>query len=188
MFSVLLLKTKTTLSIGFDDTDSPKGMCTTYLGFKLVNLLKKENAEFIDYPRLIRFNPNIPWKTRGNGAVGLKIKTSNPQKIKKKVIDLVSKYSETKNGANPAIVFYENNKIPKSIKEFSKLALWKLIERNYVKKFVQENNIDSFYLGNGQGLVGAIGVIGYEFNDNTLELLSYRKKIKIWNCSNNLLP
>ena len=172
------MKTKTTLSIGFDDTDSPKGMCTTYLGFKLVNLLQQEHVEFVDYPRLVRFNPNIPWKTRGNGAVGLKIKTSNPQKIKKKVIGLIRKYSEIKNGANPAIVFYENEKISKPIKDFSKLALWKLIQRKYVKKFVKENNIDSFYIGNGQGLVGAIGVIGYEFNDNTLELLSYRKKSK----------
>ena len=81
------MKSKTILSIGFDDTDSPKGMCTTYLGSKLVRLLQKQNVEFLDYPRLVRFNPNIPWKTRGNGAVGLKIKTSDPKKIKKKVID-----------------------------------------------------------------------------------------------------
>ena len=172
------MKSGTILSIGFDDTDSPKGMCTTYLGYKLVKLLKKENVEFLDYPRLVRFNPNIPWKTRGNGAVGLKIKTSNPEKIKKKVIELIKKYSEIKNGANPGVVFYENKKILRKIKEFSNLALWQLIERKYAKKFVKENNIDSFYLGNGQGLIGALGVIGYEFNDNTLELLSYRKKSK----------
>jgi len=73
------------LSIGFDDTDSPNGMCTTYLAYKIVDLLKKEKAKFQDFPHLIRFNPNIPWKTRGNGAVGLKIKTKNPNKIKKKV-------------------------------------------------------------------------------------------------------
>ena len=53
------------------------------LGFKIVNLLQKENVEFVDYPRLVRFNPNIPWKTSGNGAVGLKIKTSNPKKLNK---------------------------------------------------------------------------------------------------------
>jgi len=66
-----------TIHIGFDDTDSPKGMCTTYLAYRLVNLLKKEHVDFLDYPNLIRFNPNIPWKTRGNGAVGIKISTKN---------------------------------------------------------------------------------------------------------------
>ena len=80
------MKAKTVLNIGFDDTDSPKGMCTTFLAYKIVDYLKKEKVTFLDYPKLIRFNPNIPWKTRGNGAVGLKIKTENPQKIKKKII------------------------------------------------------------------------------------------------------
>ena len=97
------------LSIGFDDTDSPNGMCTTYLAYKIVDLLKKEKAKFQDFPYLIRFNPNIPWKTRGNGAVGLKIKTKNPNKIKKKITNLVIKYSDKKNGANPGLVFYQKN-------------------------------------------------------------------------------
>jgi tRNA(Ile2)-agmatinylcytidine synthase len=166
----------TILNIGFDDTDSPKGMCTTYLAYKLVDSLKKENIRFLDYPKLIRFNPNIPWKTRGNGAVALKIQTDSPQKIKKKVIEFVRKFSDLKNGANPGIVFYENEIIPKEFTKFSNAALWKLISRKDAKKFISENRIESFHLGNGQGLVGAIGAIGYEFNDHTFELLSYRKK------------
>ncbi len=85
------MKQKTILNVGFDDTDSPKGMCTTYLAYKIVNYLKKEKVEFLDFPKLIRFNPNIPWKTRGNGAVGLKIKTNNPIKIKKKIVDFIMK-------------------------------------------------------------------------------------------------
>ncbi len=166
------------LNIGFDDTDSPKGMCTTYLAYKMVDLLKKEDVEFLDFPYLIRFNPNIPWKTRGNGAVSLKIKTKNPKRIKKKVTNLVKKFSDTNNGANPGLVFYENKKIPKQFKEFSKLAMWQLVQRNHAKKFAKQNGIETFFLGNGQGLVGAIGAISYEFEDHTLELLSYRKKSK----------
>jgi len=171
-----LLNNKTILRIGFDDTDSPKGMCTTYLAFKIVDYLKKERVQFLDYPKLIRFNPNIPWKTRGNGAVGLKIKTSNPKKIKKKITDFVIKYSDVKNGANPALVFFENKIIPDEFKKFSELALCQLIKRDYAKKFAIKNNLESFYLGNGQGLVGAIGAIGYRFDDQTVELLSYRTK------------
>ena len=68
---------KQILHIGIDDTDSPKGMCTTFLAYKIINRLKKENVDFLDFPNLVRFNPNIPWKTRGNGAVGIKISTSN---------------------------------------------------------------------------------------------------------------
>jgi len=130
----------------------------------------------MDFPYLIRFNPNIPWKTRGNGAVRLTIRTKYPKKIKNKIIQFVENYSDTKNGANPGLVFFQNKEIPLTFQKFSKLALWKLIGRKEAKQFVSENNIESFYLGNGQGLVGAISAVGYEFSDHTFELLSYRKK------------
>jgi len=164
------------LNIGFDDTDSPTGMCTTFLAYKIVDLLQKQKTEFLDFPKLIRFNPNIPWKTRGNGAVSLKIKTNQPLKIKKQIKNLVSKYSDTKNGANPGLVFFESDLIPSEFTKFSNLALWQLINRNNAKKFVKKNNLDFYYEGNGQGLIGAISAIGYDFHDHTLELLSYRKK------------
>ena len=169
------MKSKNILHIGFDDTDSPKGMCTTFLAFKIVEYLKKQDLEFLDFPRLIRFNPNIPWKTRGNGAVSLKIRAENTAKIKNKIKNFVSQYSDTKNGANPGLVFYENPKIPSQFTEFSERALWQLINRNEAKKFALKNQLEIFYKGNGQGLIGAIGAIGYQFNDHTLELLSYRK-------------
>ena len=167
---------KSVLNVGFDDTDSPTGMCTTFLAYKIVDLLQKQETEFLDFPKLIRFNPNIPWKTRGNGAVSLKIKTNQPLKIKKQIKNLVSKYSDTKNGANPGLVFFESDLIPSEFTKFSNLALWQLINRNNAKKFVKKNNLDFYYEGNGQGLIGAISAIGYDFHDHTLELLSYRKK------------
>jgi tRNA(Ile2)-agmatinylcytidine synthase len=154
-------------------------MCTTYLAYKIVNYLKKELVEFLDYPYLIRFNPNIPWKTRGNGAVALSIKTNKPEKIKRKVKQLVTKYSDTQGGANPGLVFYEKNTIPDNFSEFSKLALWRLINRNHAKHFALKNRLETLSLGNGQGLVGAIGAIGYKFEDHTYEVLSYRKKSQI---------
>ncbi|MDH3795140.1 MAG: tRNA(Ile)(2)-agmatinylcytidine synthase [Nitrosopumilus sp.] len=172
------MEKETVLNVGFDDTDSSKGMCTTFLAYKIVNLLHKQKTEFLDFPRLIRFNPNIPWKTRGNGAVSIKIKTKNPSKVKNQIKNLVSKYSDTKNGANPGLVFYESDLIPSEFVKFSNLALWQLINRNNAKKFAKKNNLEIYYQGNGQGLVGAIGAIGYDFHDHTLELLSYRKKPK----------
>ena len=55
------------LHIGIDDTDSINGGCTTWVATEII----KELSEFdlIGHPRLVRLNPNVPWKTRGNGAV-----------------------------------------------------------------------------------------------------------------------
>ena len=55
--------------IGIDDTDSTKGMCTTYLATELIK--EFEEYDVIGNPRLVRLNPNVPWKTRGNGAISL---------------------------------------------------------------------------------------------------------------------
>jgi tRNA(Ile2)-agmatinylcytidine synthase len=61
------------MHIGLDDTDSAKGGCTTYLAAVLIEKLAQFQVRFIDYPRLIRLNPNVPWKTRGNGALCLSL-------------------------------------------------------------------------------------------------------------------
>ena len=37
---------KQILHIGIDDTDSPKGMCTTFLAYKIINRLKKRKCRF----------------------------------------------------------------------------------------------------------------------------------------------
>ena len=58
------------IHLGIDDIDSLKGGCTTHLAALLVQSLSEvEGLSFLDYPNLVRLNPNIPWKTRGNGAV-----------------------------------------------------------------------------------------------------------------------
>ena len=55
------------LHIGIDDTDSLKGGCTTWLATEIISELSE--FDLIGSPRLVRLNPNVPWKTRGNGAV-----------------------------------------------------------------------------------------------------------------------
>ncbi|MFH1774755.1 MAG: tRNA(Ile)(2)-agmatinylcytidine synthase [Methanobacteriota archaeon] len=56
--------------IGIDDTDSINSMCTTYIAAVLVEELSKFS---IVSARLIRLNPNIEWKTRGNASICLSV-------------------------------------------------------------------------------------------------------------------
>ena len=55
--------------LGIDDTDSRFGHCTTHLGYLIVCELARIGCTFSTYPRLVRLNPNISFKTRGNAAV-----------------------------------------------------------------------------------------------------------------------
>lgn len=55
--------------LAFDNTDGPGGGCTTHLAFHV--LLALPELALRGLPRLVRLNPNVPWKTRGNAAVVL---------------------------------------------------------------------------------------------------------------------
>jgi tRNA(Ile2)-agmatinylcytidine synthase len=59
----------TTIWIGIDDTDSPRGGCTTWVLTEIVRLARDRGIDLIGAPRLVRLNPNVPWKTRGNAAL-----------------------------------------------------------------------------------------------------------------------
>ncbi len=58
-----------TLRVGIDDTDSPNGGCTTFALTELVACAADRGLDLIGPPHLVRLNPNVPWKTRGNAAL-----------------------------------------------------------------------------------------------------------------------
>ncbi|NIP66787.1 tRNA(Ile2) 2-agmatinylcytidine synthetase, partial [Candidatus Bathyarchaeota archaeon] len=111
--------------IGFDDTDSPRMGCTTYVAAILVEELQKLGASFTDYPNLIRLNPNVPWKTRGNGALCLRINCAPHliEQIKKRVIQTIEENSDLDyEGTNPGVVFLFDH-IPAQVTSFAKAAV-----------------------------------------------------------------
>ena len=55
-----------------------------------------ENYDVIGNPRLVRLNPNIPWKTRGNGAISLQLGKGSKKKKKIGEIDDKDVFSSEK--------------------------------------------------------------------------------------------
>jgi tRNA(Ile2)-agmatinylcytidine synthase len=166
------------LHVAFDDTDSREGRCTTHLAFKIVEHMKnKQWAQFVEYPLLIRLNPNIPWKTRGNGAVCLRLKVQDTGKVIDYIRQIVEEGSAIGSGANPAIAFLESNIVPVKIREFSALAMCDIISRQMSEKVAKATGVQYFTFGNGQGLVGSLGAMGCMLEgDHTFELIAYRKQ------------
>jgi tRNA(Ile2)-agmatinylcytidine synthase len=169
------------LHVAFDDTDSREGRCTTHLAFKIVEHLKKKQlAQLVDFPLLIRLNPNIPWKTRGNGAVCLRLKVQDIDKIIGYVRQVVEEGSAIGSEANPAIAFLERDRVPDKLREFSALAMCDIISRQMSEKVAKATGVQYFTFGNGQGLVGSLGAMGCLLEgDYTFELIAYRKQ-KNW--------
>ena len=170
-----------TLHIGFDDTDSINGRCTTHLSYLISNMLiRKFQVEFVDFPLLIRLNPNVPLKTRGNGAVCLRIRGRNYDKIKEEITYTIENYSELENGANPGVVFYEGNDIGKDLISFSGSAMDTILSKQLAIKIANKNNMQFSIFGKGYGIVGALAATGCLLDsDHTFETIAYRSKENI---------
>ena len=163
-----------TLHIGMDDTDSIHGMCTTYLAYRMVHELA-DMAEFLDYPRLVRLNPNIPYKTRGNGAVSISVRTDYPDRVRDAALYMIKQYSDTEHGANPGLAICACDPTPAGLGEFADAALCRLVRLDEARRFASRYNLETFHMGSGRGLVGAMSAISYRFVDCTAEMLCYRR-------------
>lgn len=167
------------LHIGIDDTDSTQGGCTTYIAARLVEKLSKVGVQFGDYPNIVRLNPNIPYKTRGNAAVSLRlnIPSSLYGLVQEVTIEEVEENSRLESvGTDPAIVFLRGRP-PLQIRRLSCKALVDVVSVREVQKAVTRFNVTAFAYGSRLGLVGALSATGQELNgDYTYELVAYRQK------------
>jgi len=156
--------------IGIDDTDSLSGMCTTYLAMKLSHELTLSGM-----PKLVRLNPNIPFKTRGNGAIALKT-NSNSDQVKKIVIDLVKEFSHTDDKrTNPGVVFVGESRSNQNIlTSFYQRVVSQLVSIREAEEISKKVNADTFRLNNGRGIIGALASLGFVSEKKTFELIAYR--------------
>jgi len=167
------------IHLGIDDTDSRGGQCTTYIASKIISNLI--NNEFIDYPNLVRLNPNVPWKTKGNAAVCFRFQANNPKEIFNKVSKIVKQQAPKE--SHSGIVLYEGEKVNVKLKNLYKDSLKGIININRVKRIIKENEILS---DGGLGIIGALASIGADFTrDHTFEIIAYRKK-ENWGVKRNV--
>ena len=166
-----------TLHVAFDDTDSRAGKCTTHLAFKVLEHLTKIGVKLEEYPLLIRLNPNIPWKTRGNGAICLRLQVPDASKVIDYVRQEVENGSAIGCGANPGVAFLQSDHVPAEIQELSAVAMCDVLSKQIAEKVANRNDVEYYVFGNGQGLVGSIGALGCLLEgDHTYELIAYRKQ------------
>jgi len=166
------------MHIGFDDTDSTRKGCTTYIVALLVEKLQKLGVSFIDYPNLVRLNPNVPWKTRGNGALCLRIQYNEhvENEIKETVISTVEEQADLEfEGTDPGIVFFQRAKIPTIVKNFAKNAVTGIVNLKDALKLLRMFEAEAVGFKNGRGIIGGFAAVGETLQgDHTYEIIAYR--------------
>ena len=193
--------------IGVDDTDSLQGMCTTFLATEIVRDLT-EDFDLIGYPRLVRLNPNIPWKTRGNGAVCMRFgeglgppfvvgsiagrtieahprgrASSEPAAVADRVALHVERWSRFDDATtNPAFAVLSRQPTP---------ALYWRAVRGVVSKGSAQAAARGLGVvrsyKNGRGVIGALSAIAWRPRDRTYEILTYRAP-EAWTTARRIAP
>ena len=179
--------------LAFDDTDSPDGMCTTYLA----TLVLEELADFdlIGLPRLVRLNPNIPWKTRGNAAICLPMgrgigrgevcgslngsairyfprgRQVDPTELLSRASRVLEKVARPERyKTNPGIVG-SNSRPPPSL-------YWRavrgLVSLKEVEKILERSGAVWKKYKSGRGVIGASAAMSWRPRDRTWEVIAYR--------------
>jgi tRNA(Ile2)-agmatinylcytidine synthase len=165
------------LHIGFDDTDSPSGGCTTYIAARLVDVLSDLGARFVDYPNLLRLNPNVPWKTRGNGAVCLRVEIDKTREAdaRKSVLKLVESYADFDcDNTNPGVVFLAGA-VPAGLIEFSETVVKTVVSLDDALRLADSHEASAIGFKNMRGVIGGLAAVGgLQRGDHTYEFLGYR--------------
>lgn len=165
------------LHVGIDDTDSPDGMCTTFLVSQILNQLKENNIEVVGYPRLIRLNPFARHKTRGNGGVSFKIPLDEDIELAKEII--LRNVSELSmfdcDNTNPGVVFYDGE-ITSEMVDYAFRAIYDIITIGEAEEFGNKINAELHKFKKGRGIIGSLAAIALPLEDFTYELLAYRDR------------
>jgi len=173
---------QTEFHVGIDDTDSRLGGCTTYAAALLFKELVSKGFKPLDYPWLVRLNPNIPWKTRGNGALSLHftLEEEQLQEVKKIAIATIERTTDlNQRSTDPAVVFLKGP-VPTLLSEFSTRALHSILSVREVRHVAKALDAETHLLKGPRGLVGALASIGANLcQDHTFEIIAYRTRENI---------
>lgn len=179
------------VNLGIDSTDSAtEGMCTTYVGLVLVKSLLSLGVQFTDYPNLIRLNPNIPFKTRGNGAIALRFDTAETTipriiDLAMTVVEDLAVFSDPQ--TNPGIALVKGE-VPALLHDFYERALHRLLTVEDATNAAAQAGAFIHGYKNRLGVIGALAAIGEELkSDHTYELLAYREEEK-WGTRRHIDP
>ncbi len=201
------LRATMVLWVGLDDTDSLSGMCTTVLATEVVREVTRTH-DLIGYPRLVRLNPNIPWKTRGNGALALRFGrgVGRPRTVGRIAGRTVRSYPQSRGGEDPEALRGPLEALvrrwsvfddPTTNPAFAILrsppppsAYWRavrgIVSRREARKAASGLGILRGYK-NGRGIVGATAAVAWRPRDRTYELLAYRHP-SLWGLRRELDP
>jgi tRNA(Ile2)-agmatinylcytidine synthase len=180
-------------------------MCTTFLGLEMLAALP-DGLDLIGLPRLVRLNPNVPWRTRGNGAVAFEVGAGEGEprtvgefegvavdsypgasadergvdgaRMLEALAGLVEELAHhDRDGTDPGLVISPGG-LPDEIYWTGVRGVHGIDD---IRAVLDDRGCKYKAWGNGRGLIGATCAIAWPGRSITFEASSYRRH-ELWGC------
>lgn len=160
-----------------DSTDSLRGGCTTHVAALLAELVLELGGEFRDFPHLVRLNPNIPFKTRGNGAASLnfKLDESLQPSLLAAAEEVVTREADlAHHNSDPGLVLMQDI-APPELQSFADRCLHDVVTLDEAEVLIEKYAVYAHRWKQGRGLIGALAAVGLNLpTDYIFEFIAYR--------------
>jgi tRNA(Ile2)-agmatinylcytidine synthase len=186
--------------VGLDDTDSSQGGCTTWVLSELLREAAEiEGVGLVGWPRLVRLNPGVPWKTRGNAALAARfgrgrgrpstvgqvggkglssyergdpLLPSQVDALWEAALQVLRRGSRWRDpGTDPTVVMSRRPLPPE--------VYWRAVQEEVPRGWVfdllaERSDVRVAAFGSGQGIVGAAAALAWPRRRRTWEAIAYR--------------
>ncbi len=167
--------------VGIDDTDSRElGMCTTYVAAEIAERLRQDGAQAISRLLLVRLNPAVKYKTRGNAALAIHT-DCDPERAYALARERLESLAETGDErTNPGLVVAAHDPddtAPDDVTRFARAAIRDHLAIADAETLIDRHDYRSWHAGDGRGRIGAVAAIGAwdALAEWTYEYISYRE-------------
>jgi tRNA(Ile2)-agmatinylcytidine synthase len=152
---------RTVTVIAVDDTDSrERGMCTTYVAARLAERVR-ESGGTVDRTVLMRLNPAVEHKTRGNAALAVHcdLAADRALELADEAIDS-AETADPRTNPGAVVVGAAPETVPPALADVAHRAVREYVQQEDVREVLADEDIGTVEHGNGRGLVGATAAAG----------------------------
>jgi len=165
--------------VGLDDTDSrTEGMCTTYAAARLAERMREAGGA-VERLLLVRLNPAVEHKTRGNAALAIHtdLDADRALGLARKTFDL-ARTDDPKTNPGVVVADCEPEAVPPQVADFAVDTIRELQEPAAATTLSDMVGFARLQRGNGRGVIGALAAVGAwaTLADWTYEHIAYRER------------
>ena len=187
-------------TVAVDDTDSrERGMCTTYVATRIADRLADAGGR-VRRRLLVRLNPAVKHKTRGNAAVALHVSGIDAERVMTVASETIEEFAAASDPrTSPGVVVADRDvdgdpfdpagsPVPDAVARFARRALRERLSVAEAVESAEKHGFRHAAVGPaggaeeadavaGRGRIGALAAVGAPeaFDDWTFERISYRE-------------